>query len=154
QPARGDWVNVLQRVAADLGERPPRGTATPLSLAVMPAKAGTQGQPTGLAALDSHLRGNDGKEWRPGKGRCDRPERKGEGAFVEPGVFAEALRLHQAGRLREAESLYRRVLAADSGHGATHYNLGLLLQAQDRLKEAAASYQRALALNPDYVDAH
>jgi tetratricopeptide (TPR) repeat protein/ADP-heptose:LPS heptosyltransferase len=153
QPARGDWASVVQRLACDLAGRAARRTATPLSL-VMPAKAGTQGQPTDLGSPDSRLRGNDGQGSIPSKGACDRPARSGAGNSAAAEVFAEALCQHRAGRLEEAAALYRRVLSIEPGHVEAHYKLANALHAQARLEEAAASYRRTLASAPRYAEAH
>jgi tetratricopeptide (TPR) repeat protein/SAM-dependent methyltransferase len=41
-------------------------------------------------------------------------------------LFAQAVRHHQAGQLRDAEGLYRHVLLADPGHINSLYNAGLI----------------------------
>ena len=50
-------------------------------------------------------------------------EAKEGGAAVD--LFAEAFRHHQAGRLAEAEALYRRLLGTDPGHVTALYYLGV-----------------------------
>jgi len=70
-------------------------------------------------------------------------------------MLADAIRHHQAGRLNEAERLYRQILQVDFQYTAeVHNNLGNLHKAQGRLGEAVESYERALADKPDYADAH
>jgi len=59
--------------------------------------------------------------------------------------LAEAVQHHRAGRLREAEALYRRVLQHDPGNAEAHHLLGLLAhQAGDR-RYAIQSLRRAIA---------
>lgn len=70
----------------------------------------------------------------------------------------EALRVavdhHGAGRLREAEILYNRILDAAPGtHSAAHL-LGLVLAQTGRLEEAAQRLAAALRARPDLADYH
>jgi tetratricopeptide (TPR) repeat protein len=68
-------------------------------------------------------------------------------------AFDEAEARHRAGRLDEAEQLYRAVLKIDPDHfGALHY-LGLTCTQQRKLDEALALLQRAIALNPQSAEA-
>jgi len=68
-------------------------------------------------------------------------------------AFAEAVARHRAGRLDEAEQLYRAVLKVAPDHfGATHY-LGLARTQQGRLDEAEALLQRAVTLEPNSAEA-
>ncbi|MBI3706857.1 MAG: tetratricopeptide repeat protein [Proteobacteria bacterium] len=67
--------------------------------------------------------------------------------------FAAAVRLHQAGRLAEAEALYRQVVAAEPERPEAHSNLGVALGALGRLDAAIACFEQAVALKPDYTDA-
>ena len=67
---------------------------------------------------------------------------------VDP--FAFAVALHQAGRLAEAERLYRSILAIAPGHVPALNNLGLLVAAE----EAIELFSRALVVWPDYIDSH
>ena len=70
------------------------------------------------------------------------------------GLYVDALRHHQAGRLDEAVACYGRVLELKPGYPGAHNNLGVALGRQGRLDEAVACYGRALALKPDYPEAH
>jgi protein O-GlcNAc transferase len=67
--------------------------------------------------------------------------------------FAMALSHHQAGRLAEAESLYRHVCALDPGHFAALHYLGVLAGQMGQNDLAIDLIGRALALKPDYVEA-
>jgi tetratricopeptide (TPR) repeat protein len=69
-------------------------------------------------------------------------------------AFELALRRHQAGHLREAEQIYREVLAEQPEHsGATHY-LGVIALQTGRGEVALELLSRALALRPDYAEAY
>jgi tetratricopeptide (TPR) repeat protein len=71
-------------------------------------------------------------------------------------AFSQALALHQAGRLAEAEKAYLQVLEAQPNHPDApfaHNNRGAALKALRRFDEALASYDKATALKPDYADA-
>ena len=61
--------------------------------------------------------------------------------------------LQNAGRLPEAEGLYRRALALNPDLPRAHNNLGAVLQGLGRFDEAAACHRAALALKPDYAEA-
>ena len=95
----------------------------------------------------------------------------------------EAIAHHQAGRLQQAEILYRKLpnnaaavnllgviayqsgrhdeavllikkaIRANPGDATYHYNLGLSYRALQQTGEAIASYQQALKLQPRYADA-
>jgi len=69
-------------------------------------------------------------------------------------TFTQALQLHQAGRLGEAEALYRRVLESHPGHaGAVHY-LGVIAHQTGRRELAIDLLRQATALEPDEAAAH
>ena len=84
------------------------------------------------------------------------PERKSPGG-VTLGVdeaLNVALQLHRAGSSREAETLYRRILAVvPENLNALHF-LGLLCHQQNRKDEAAELIQRIIAVDPQNADAH
>jgi tetratricopeptide (TPR) repeat protein len=69
-------------------------------------------------------------------------------------VLADAIGHHLAGRLPDAELLYRSILLAPSPHAQANFGLGLLCSAQGRVADAIAAYQRAIAIHPAYVDAY
>ena len=53
-----------------------------------------------------------------------------------------------AGRLDQAEALYRSAIAAAPGHARGHLNLGVVLAASNDNEGAAAAYDRVLAIDP------
>jgi len=59
--------------------------------------------------------------------------------------------LHGAGRLAEAEALYRSVAEPDA---VVLFNLAVLLEDQDRLAEATQIYAQVLAMDASFADAH
>jgi tetratricopeptide (TPR) repeat protein len=63
------------------------------------------------------------------------------------------LLLHEAGRLREAERVYRDAIKA-LAHASLFFNLGVLLEDMVRPAAAAGAYQWALRLDPRFADAH
>jgi protein O-GlcNAc transferase len=67
--------------------------------------------------------------------------------------FAQALEHHRAGRLVEAERLYREVCAADPNHGESFHRLGVVAHQLGR-PDAAEFLARAVALKPDIAEAH
>ncbi|MEK7412464.1 MAG: tetratricopeptide repeat protein [Planctomycetota bacterium] len=69
-------------------------------------------------------------------------------------AFDLAFQHHQAGRLPEAEALYRHILQVQPNHPDAHNNLGSALGIQGKLEEAAAHFRQALALQPTYAEAH
>jgi tetratricopeptide (TPR) repeat protein len=62
--------------------------------------------------------------------------------------------LHQQGRLREAESVYRLGLARCGPDSVSLFNLGVLLEDSNRSTEAVGLYRKALEASPDMADAH
>jgi len=65
----------------------------------------------------------------------------------------EAVHHQRLGRLREAETIYRRLLQAQPRAAELHYNLAGLLNAAGRLDEAAESYRTAIGIKPLHSDA-
>jgi len=69
-------------------------------------------------------------------------------------TLLKAISHHHAGRVAEAEKLYRAILDSPSGHAVASYGFGLLCATQGRLPEAIDAYRHAIVMRPDYVDAH
>lgn len=59
--------------------------------------------------------------------------------------------LHIGGRLSEAEEVYR---GAESAEPLLLFNVAVLLEDLDREAEAMSTYREALALDPNFADAH
>ena len=66
--------------------------------------------------------------------------------------LAQAAAQYRAGRLPEAESLYRQALAAAPNLAAVHAGLGLILYLQGRPQEAIAAFRQAVAIEPANAD--
>jgi predicted O-linked N-acetylglucosamine transferase (SPINDLY family) len=69
-------------------------------------------------------------------------------------ALAQAMQLHQHGRLREAEALYRQGLAEQPDHARGHSLFGYLLFLTKRPAEALPHLDRALAARPGMAEAH
>ena len=65
-----------------------------------------------------------------------------------------ALRHHGAGRLKEAERLYRRLLEADPYHAVAWHMLGVIAHQLGKHDFAAELIAKAVAIKPDDADAH
>ncbi|WP_082407361.1 tetratricopeptide repeat-containing sulfotransferase family protein [Mesorhizobium sp. 1M-11] len=88
---------------------------------------------------------------KSGTGGSGQPPRGGD---LDRAV-AQALQLHQTGRLPEAESLYRQVLAAKASHPAAAHFLGLLLHQTGRSAEGLLLIEQSLRAeprNPDFLN--
>lgn len=77
-----------------------------------------------------------------------------EDAVSSDGEIDRAYDLHEAGKLKEAESLYRKLLDEAGPDALVFFNLGVLLEDMERKAEAAESYQAALQLDPRMADGH
>jgi protein O-GlcNAc transferase len=67
-------------------------------------------------------------------------------------TMQQAIDAQRAGRLEQAESAYRQVLAEQPDHAAAHHNLALLLLHRNRLDAALAHMQAAARLEPESVE--
>ncbi len=65
-----------------------------------------------------------------------------------------ALRHHQAGRLAEAEEIYRQVLAQQPDHPDAIYGLGMIALQVGHHDMAVDLIRRAISLKPDHAEAH
>ncbi|MGA8615978.1 MAG: tetratricopeptide repeat protein [Xanthobacteraceae bacterium] len=65
-----------------------------------------------------------------------------------------ALQHHQAGRLAEAEVIYKRILDINAGHADCVHNLGVIALQRGRTDEAIELLRRALGIKPAYPEAH
>jgi len=62
--------------------------------------------------------------------------------------------LHEAGRLEEAQRVYREALRECEPDPTLYFNLGVLLEDSARNDEAVEAYLQALTEDPDFADAH
>jgi tetratricopeptide (TPR) repeat protein/glycosyltransferase involved in cell wall biosynthesis len=61
---------------------------------------------------------------------------------------------HQAGRLLEAENLYRQIVEVQPESANVLCLLGIAVRQQGKVAEAIDFYDRAIAQNPDFLEAH
>ena len=64
------------------------------------------------------------------------------------GLIVEGNGLEDAGRLAEAEALYRQAVATAPRHARAHLNLGIVLDARGDADGAAAAFETVLAIDP------
>jgi tetratricopeptide (TPR) repeat protein len=69
-------------------------------------------------------------------------------------AFVLAVQHHQAGRWREAEQLYRQVLAQYPQHAGAMLFLGVIAHQVGRIDVAVGLIRQAIALNPNNAEAH
>jgi tetratricopeptide (TPR) repeat protein/2-polyprenyl-3-methyl-5-hydroxy-6-metoxy-1,4-benzoquinol methylase len=90
----------------------------------------------------------------------ERPDRSGPASETSASsesaghLFAQALRHHQAGRLPEADSLYRRILESDPLHGPSHHHRGIVALQTGKVESARESLARAVAVNGQVAETH
>ncbi|MBF0108943.1 MAG: tetratricopeptide repeat protein [Magnetococcales bacterium] len=72
---------------------------------------------------------------------------------VQP-VFAHAMDHHLAGRLQEAEALYRRILQDEPNHADALHMFGVLAHQLGHHEVAVACLDRVIAFRPGFVEAH
>ena len=87
----------------------------------------------------------------------NRKERRATAKSTAPDaqrLFADAVNLHRAGRLKECVTKYRQALQGLPQAAEIHHNLGVALKGLGKLDQAMACYRQALTLAPDYADAH
>jgi len=66
----------------------------------------------------------------------------------------EALKHHAAGRFKEAEAIYRKILAAEPNHPGALHLLGVAASQQNRKPEAVQLISRAISLQPQSPEFH
>jgi len=71
-----------------------------------------------------------------------------------PQVFQIAVQHHQAGRLADAEALYRQIIAVQPNHAEALHYLGVIAHQVGRNEMAVEWIRQAIALNPHSPDAH
>ena len=77
--------------------------------------------------------------------------------MAEPTIeeaFQAALQHHRAGRLPQAEKLYRQIMVIQPALAEAHSNLGDILKVVGRTEEAIAVFRQAIALQPDIPEIH
>ena len=62
--------------------------------------------------------------------------------------FQSGVRLHGAGRLQEAEQVYRQIIAANPGHADSLHMLGVIASQCGQPEAAVTCIERAIALKP------
>ena len=114
----------------------------------LPGYSGSQGS-GGHASVHVSLMSEPEDSVAPGKAAPREPRR----LTLEQGL-ALALRHHGAGRLKEAERLYRRLLEADPYHAVAWHMLGVIAHQLGKHEFAAELIAKAVAIKPDDADAH
>jgi tetratricopeptide (TPR) repeat protein len=69
-------------------------------------------------------------------------------------LIGDAMEFHQAGKLAEAETAYKKALAANPKHAGVLHNLGVIAAGTGRAKEAIGYFDRAISVDPGYASAH
>jgi protein O-GlcNAc transferase len=77
-----------------------------------------------------------------------------ESNFTLPQALALALQHHQAGRLRDAQSIYQKILAADPNNPDALHLLGLLYSQTGHHPQAIELVRRAIHLHPNAPTFH
>jgi predicted O-linked N-acetylglucosamine transferase (SPINDLY family) len=77
-----------------------------------------------------------------------------DGVADVPGMMGQALALHQAGRLDEAESIYRQVLAIDPVEPNALHLLGVAHHQRDDHETAQRLIVKAIAIKPSVAEFH
>jgi protein O-GlcNAc transferase len=80
-------------------------------------------------------------------------ERKMKNVTIQE-AFDLALQHHEAGRLRDAEQIYRQIVAVYPRHGDALHNLGVIARQAGQHTTAADFFRRSIAVQPDYPDAY
>jgi protein O-GlcNAc transferase len=69
-------------------------------------------------------------------------------------ILRQAIELQRSGRVAQAETSLRHLLALHPNHAEAHNALGNILISLGRPRDALEAYQRAIAIRPEYAEAH
>ena len=69
-------------------------------------------------------------------------------------LLEKAIKLHQNGKIFEAEQLYLKAIKIGFHHEICFANLGVIFKRSNRRKEAKEMYKLAISVNPQLFDAH
>jgi tetratricopeptide (TPR) repeat protein len=67
-------------------------------------------------------------------------------------TLQKAVSLHNAGKISEAEYIYKNILEIDPNYTIAHNNLGNILQDKKLFSDAEKCYRRALKINPNNIN--
>jgi tetratricopeptide (TPR) repeat protein len=84
--------------------------------------------------------------------RPDNP--KDVSALGAPGELNDAIKLHEEGRLAEAETIYQRILETQPDHFASLHLLGAVELQRCRYADAIRRIDAAISCNPNVAEAH
>ncbi|CAK0780933.1 protein O-GlcNAc transferase [Gammaproteobacteria bacterium] len=150
QAVRGEWGEVLERVAASLiGFQSKSPSVSPLS------QQKTRIQDPHQAAISLIETGN--RAWAAD--RLQEAEDSYRRALALDPNSPEAHNnlgsvLFDNSRFQDAERSYRAALALHADFPEAHYNLANVLHRQGQREAALVEYRTALSLRPDYAEAH
>ena len=83
----------------------------------------------------------------PANGKAKNSSKKQQLNFQK--WFNQAIYSHTIGRFREAEAIYKKMIATGTSDPAVFCNLGILCKNSGRVEEALKHYEQALAFEPD-----
>ncbi|MGD0133084.1 MAG: tetratricopeptide repeat protein [Bryobacteraceae bacterium] len=76
------------------------------------------------------------------------------GSQAIQGMLENALGNHRAGRLAEAEAIYREILTSDANHADALHLLGMIEQQRGQHETAVSMILKAIAINPNVAAFH
>ena len=69
-------------------------------------------------------------------------------------LFNQAVQAHQNGKLSEAESLYRQIIAQDPKNFDALHMLGIVCSSTGKIQEADGFFRVALSIDPGFPPSH
>ena len=69
-------------------------------------------------------------------------------------ALQQGVNAQKAGKLKDAEKIYRAILEIQPMHLAVHNNLGVMLYKLGRFDEAESCYKKLIAQKPNHLEAH